>query len=304
MSFLNGRKLASAVIVSAALWVPALPASAANPWDVLKSTVTGGGAAKADAAKAKGGQPEKAKGQGQGQGKSQGKSQSAGKSQGKGKAKGRGKNRYFSGPVALVEEIKNAPKAGVGFMDSVHANQVIPLGGKGMLALSYNEGCLVDRIRGGTVTVAGNEKTGGSLVAGGRLKANSPECETQYARIVADTSEAGATVKRLFGDLFSNEKSIGTNRPYFRLDANKPGLALVVVADADQKDAKLKEIWRRNTKKRFIQYPKNRNRFRVGYPYIVTVTYADGTVVSNAFSYDPGLELPKTYGARTVFLTE
>jgi len=291
MSFLNGRKLASAVVVTAALWVPALPASAASPWDLLKSTVIGGSGAKS-------GQPDKAKGQ------SQGKSQSAGKSQGKGKAKGRGNSRYFNGPVALVEEIKNAPKAGVGFMDSVHANQVIPLGGKGMLSLSYNEGCLVDRIRGGTVTVAGNEQTGGRLVSGGRLKAKSPECETQYARIVADTSEAGATGKRLFGDLFSNEKSINTNRPCFRLDANKSGLALITVSDADQKDAKLKEIWRRKTKKRFIQYPKNRNRFRVGYPYVVAVTYADGTVVSNAFSYDLGLELPKTYGAHTVFLTE
>ena len=69
--------------------------------------------------------------------------------------------------VALVEEVRGAPDAGVEMMDYVFPNQAIALGGGGVIILNHLDGCLVETITGGTVTV----KRKGSVVANGRRDA-------------------------------------------------------------------------------------------------------------------------------------
>jgi len=211
-------------------------------------------------------------------------------------------NKIGTEPVALVENIEQAPEAGVEFMDYLYPQQRVRLGKNGRLTLSYLQGCLVDVIRGGSVLIAGDKRTGGSLVTGGVLKVNSIDCQQQHAAITAETSEAGATVKRLFPNMLIREKSINTIQPYFRLPKDKPGLATVTVYDLEQGGKPRKPIWRKKTEKRFFQYDTNKNRFRRGMPYLAEAVFKDGTTAVGIFSYDPELNLSDRLVAKTILL--
>ena len=95
--------------------------------------------------------------------------------------------------VALVEDIQNAPDAGVGFMEYVFPEQKIELGAMGVIVLAHLETCLVETIKGGTVTVS----RAGSKVAGGSREAASVNCRVAKPIITAENREAGAVVNRV-----------------------------------------------------------------------------------------------------------
>ena len=55
--------------------------------------------------------------------------------------------------AALVEDIENAPDAGVSFLDYVYPGQVIELGAAGTIVLSYFVSCRIETVTGGRLEV-------------------------------------------------------------------------------------------------------------------------------------------------------
>ena len=94
--------------------------------------------------------------------------------------------------IAVVEKAEGVN--GLRELDYVFNGQKIDLGAKGKLTLSYLSGCLTEQLQGGTVTVS----LGGSEVANGKRTTNATQdCEAATPIILAEASEAGATVNRV-----------------------------------------------------------------------------------------------------------
>ena len=96
-------------------------------------------------------------------------------------------------PMALVEDVKSST-AGVEFMDYVGNGQVITLGPRDVLVLSYLKSCQHETITGGTVTV-GMER---SEVSDGRVVRTKVACDDGRVRLSsAEASQSAATAFRL-----------------------------------------------------------------------------------------------------------
>ena len=96
-------------------------------------------------------------------------------------------------PTALVEDVKSAT-AGVEFMDYVGNRQVIQLGPRDVLVLSYLKSCEHETITGGTVTV-GSER---SDVQGGQIIRTKVPCDGGKMRLNAQqASQSAASAFRL-----------------------------------------------------------------------------------------------------------
>jgi len=103
-------------------------------------------------------------------------------------------------PIALVEDVRSAT-ADVEFMDYVGAGQVIRLGPKDTLVLSYLRSCAHETITGGTVRVglAQSEVADGQVVRtkvpcdGGRIELSSAQASVSAASAFrVQSAEAGA----------------------------------------------------------------------------------------------------------------
>lgn len=196
-------------------------------------------------------------------------------------------------PAAMVEEVKNAPGAGVEFTDYVYPGQRIQLGARGELKLSYLASCRSETIRGGTVTVGESQ----SSVAGGRVEAADKPCDTKRFAASAQTAEAGAGVKRLtpFDSKSWAEVALASPRPIFRWDAK--GNANVRILNENRQT-----VWSATTAKSFVEYPASAPPLEPGAPYVVEVS-GIGAPFFARFSIDPGLEIADTIANRTVPLT-
>jgi hypothetical protein len=96
-------------------------------------------------------------------------------------------------PTALVEDVKSA-SADIEFMDYVGTGQVIKLGPKDVLVLSYLKSCEHETITGGTVRV-GLDK---SEVAGGKVARSKVPCNGGNMKLSAQQANAsGASSFRL-----------------------------------------------------------------------------------------------------------
>ncbi len=89
-------------------------------------------------------------------------------------------------PVAVVEN--TVGNVGVEFMDYVTAGQVIDLGAKGSVVLSYMKSCVRETITGGTVIALDEE----SLVQGGRVERSRPPCDAKRMQLSARQAEQSA----------------------------------------------------------------------------------------------------------------
>ncbi len=117
-------------------------------------------------------------------------------------------------------------------MDYVFAKQSFNLGPKGAVTLSYLSGCTSEVITGGTVTVA----PGGSRVVGGKLQTRAtPGCRTPKPIILANASEAGATINRItpFSTANWDERELKSGPPVFKWD-KAVGPVTIRVKDMDQ----------------------------------------------------------------------
>ena len=96
-------------------------------------------------------------------------------------------------PTALVEDVKSGT-AGVEFMDYVGNRQVINLGPRDVLVLSYLKSCEHETITGGTVTV-GTER---SEVQGGKIVRGKVPCDGGKMQLSAQqASQSAASSFRL-----------------------------------------------------------------------------------------------------------
>ena len=197
--------------------------------------------------------------------------------------------------VALVEDIRNAPDAGVGFMDYVFPQQEIALGATGVIVLAHLDSCLVETIKGGTVTVS----RAGSKVAGGSLEAVNVNCRVAKPIITAENREAGAVVNRVivFEGMDWSEQVIKTARPTLKWNGAK-GESQVRVIDMDRPQTTV--IWQGRTTNSFIVYPPDAAQLRIGMPYRVEVSEPGGRTFAALFSIDPDLEVSDTLLSRVV----
>jgi hypothetical protein len=202
---------------------------------------------------------------------------------------------YSTAPanVAMVEDIKNAPSAGVDFMDYVRPGQVINLGTAGSMVLVYLDTCVAETIRGGQVTVG----SGQSRVSGGQVKIEQRACQGTPQQVAHNATEAGAAVKRMtpFEQREWQEQIVGGS-PIFKWRARGSNPAAVKVYFLDAKEPKL--VWEGSTSGDTLAYPKKGPRLQPGMPYLAELTGGARTV----FSIDPGIEGAKHATANVVHL--
>ncbi len=204
--------------------------------------------------------------------------------------------------VALVEEVRDAPDAGIEMMDYVFPKQTIALGDAGVVVLAHLDGCLVETITGGLVTV----KRGGSAVEGGARETRRAACQVAKAVITDENREAGAVVNRvtLFDGADWSEQVIRTARPTFKWKGAK-GESLVRVLDMDREDPEV--IWRTRTMKSFVAYPQDAPPLKIGMPYRVEVEIEvegeDDETHKALFSRDPDLEIADSFLTRVVTIS-
>ncbi len=201
-------------------------------------------------------------------------------------------------PVALVEAVENAPDAGVEFLDYVRAGQQIDLGKKGRLTLTFLDGCAVEKITGGVVTVARPKST----VRGGRLEHIAKPCATAQLQVTAENREAGAAVARInstFGEDWSEQVVIAM-RPLFKWPGQGPAEISIVSLDEDPPAV----LWQGQARRSHLQYPEKAPPLEVGYPYEIRVRAGDGAVYRAVFSIDPELEDDGTILSHVVTLVQ
>ena len=200
--------------------------------------------------------------------------------------------------VALVEDVRGAPEAGVEIMDYVFPKQTIALGSAGVIVLNHLDGCLVETITGGTVTV----KRKGSAVTDGSREAKQVKCRVAKAVITAENREAGAVVNRvaLFEGADWSEQVIRTAHPTFKWKGAK-GESRVRVFDMDREDPEV--IWETKTEKSHVAYPPHAAPLKVGMPYRVEVEDADDETHKALFSMDPNLEIADNFLTRIVTIS-
>jgi hypothetical protein len=177
-------------------------------------------------------------------------------------------------PSAQVTAISGAPGAGVEVTDSVYPGQTIDLGRSGRLTLAYGDGCTVETIRGGVVTVG----VATSRVAGGQVQTNSGDCARTQVQVNARSAEAGAGVNRFdspFDPRLWAETTVSSGRPQF---SGAEGAVSIVMLDAPAPQT----VWEGQGGGGF-RYPGNAPKLQTGVPYKIV---AGGR--SAVFSVDPG----------------
>ncbi len=95
------------------------------------------------------------------------------------------------GPVAVVESIEGKV-AGVEFMDYVTPGQMIKLGPKDSIVLSYMQSCVREKITGGTVIVVEYE----SMVQFGTVERSRVPCDTKMQLASGQGIESAGTIFR------------------------------------------------------------------------------------------------------------
>ncbi|TSD83339.1 hypothetical protein FFK22_038305 [Mycobacterium sp. KBS0706] len=178
-------------------------------------------------------------------------------------------------PSAQVTAISGAPGADVEVTDSVYPGQTIDLGRSGRLTLAYGDGCTVETIHGGVVTVG----TASSRVAGGQVQTSSGSCGRTQVAATARSSEAGAVSNRLGNSPFDPrlwaETTVTSARPQF---SGAEGSVSIVMLDAPAPQT----VWEGQGGGGF-RYPGNAPKLQTGVPYKIV---AGGR--SAVFSVDPG----------------
>jgi hypothetical protein len=190
--------------------------------------------------------------------------------------------------AGLVEDIQDAPNAGVALFDYVYPGQRIELGQSGTLVLSFFDSCVVETIRGGSVEVGPAD----SRVTGGQRQAEQVACDTSKPVVSELTGEAGATITRVSPFIAANwaERVVATFQPIFKWEGVPPGTPVVFrILYMDANPPQL--VWQAQVAQPAVQYPADAPQLIVGGPFRAEATLPNGQVVSALFSIDPELEV-------------
>jgi hypothetical protein len=196
--------------------------------------------------------------------------------------------------VAVVEA--SSPSAPVHQMDYVFAKQVIALGPKGTLTMSFLSGCLTEVVQGGTVTVGQKAST----VTGGKMQSRAtPGCKSANPIILASASEAGATVNRItpFTGVDWDERALKGGPPVFKWDK---ALGAVAVRVKAMNEPGAPVLWQGTAPNAWIAYPPSAPPLAPGMPYKAEVMSGDKVVASALFSIDPALDEDTSLANRVV----
>jgi hypothetical protein len=195
---------------------------------------------------------------------------------------------------ALVEDVKNAPAAGVETMDFVFPDQNVALGANGELVLNYLSSCRVETIRGGNVTIGTTQ----SSVSGGKVDAKQRECDKRRFGATTQTAEAGAAVKRItpLDKAGPSEFTLKSGKPIFRWQGSGPATVRVAALDKPKPEI----LWTAQAQKSWIEYPANAPKLQPGVPYMVEIAFPNAPRAVAQFSIDPDLQWAETAMNRTV----
>ena len=201
-------------------------------------------------------------------------------------------------PVALVEEISDAPDAEVGAFDYVFENDKIDLRPNGRAVFTYFDLCLTEVVIGGVAEI---EREGIDLKKDATSVREPRACARSQVALDADASEAGASVKRVspFDADAWQEAALAVPRPFFKWDPGKdsgPAQLTLYYMDADP----IRVVWQGTAKGAYFDYPEDGPAFEVGMPYRMVAMLPGGDVVDGVFSIDPGLDLPHDLVSRLV----
>jgi hypothetical protein len=204
------------------------------------------------------------------------------------------------GAAALLEDIANAPGAGFEPFDYLDAGATIQLGQRGTATISYFEGCRVEKIRGGTVTIGAKQST----VSGGQVNASTMACKGAKPIVVASAREAGAAVNRITpfpADRWA-EWTVKSDRPVFSWrrepDENAQTMYRVTIVALDSSPPQI--VWSADAKNHYLPYAPGAPRLAAGMPYQVRVEVAGKTAAEAVFSVDPALDIADTPANRVV----
>ncbi len=203
-------------------------------------------------------------------------------------------NRPLGEPsVAMVQSIAAAPQSELNELDYLFAGDSIALGNDGELVLEYLDSCRREHIRGGTVTIG----MASSEVAGGRITAETTQCQQLALFIPEQASEAGATVDRIdINDSLNwREQVVNVAQPTFAWHDNDTVLLQIVDADLAVPEV----LWQVEAAGGQATYPDDAPALAIGRPYAVRIEGAAG-VGEALFSIDPGLEVGEVLTARVV----
>lgn len=192
-------------------------------------------------------------------------------------------------PLALVESVEGAAKAGVEAFDYVYPGDQVDLRPGGVLRLAYFRACLVDTFRGGVVRIAKD----GAKTRGGETSRAARPCGTAALAVAGDGREAGVAVKRVtpFQGTGWRELAVSAERPTFVWPKSQAaGEAKVRVYFLDAAPKTL--VWSGSATQARLAYPEDAPALAPGMPYEVAVEAPGGGVFSGVFSIDPGLGAP------------
>ncbi|MET0295562.1 MAG: hypothetical protein ABW042_11170 [Phenylobacterium sp.] len=191
-------------------------------------------------------------------------------------------------PLALVEQVENAPAASVRPFDYLYPGAEVDLRPSGTATIAYFDSCVVETFTGGRLK-AGKDavKTG----AGGKASRVLRRCQTSALKLAPSRTEAGVAVKRVtpFDEARWREIATASARPLFvwpRTEALKSAKVSIYFLDAQPKT----EVWSGTSDQFRLEYPADAPALAEGMPYEVVVQGA-GPALSTVFSIDPGLAL-------------
>ena len=193
-------------------------------------------------------------------------------------------------PVALIEELENAPDAELLAFDYAYKGDKIDLRPSGRAVLAYFDSCEVETVTGGLIKIG---KDDADISKGGSSSKYMRDCRTAQVELDDEAKEAGAAVKRAspFDSEVWKEVALNMRTPMFKWPYEKKAKGEVTLqifyADAPQEQL----IWQTVTDKNYVTYPADAPAFVTGKPYRVVASYPKKYAYSAVFSYDPGLQM-------------
>jgi len=193
-------------------------------------------------------------------------------------------------PVALIEELENAPEAEAQAFDYAYKGDKIDLRPDGRMVLAYFGSCEIETITGGKVKMRKDDaKLSDGAVSSKSLRA----CRTSQLALDDESRELGAAVKRAspYEDDVWNEVALNTTTPWFKWPYEKraKGEVTLSIYDVDAPEETL--IWQTVATDDYVAYPADGPELILGKPYRVVAAYPKKYSYSAVFSIDPALEM-------------
>ncbi len=206
-------------------------------------------------------------------------------------------------PVALVEEVSDAPAAIIFDFDLLYKGDKIDLRPSGRMTISYFDNCIVETFQGGLVRIRDN---GAKVSDGGQSSQSTRFCQTAALAIDTEATEAGVAVKRveklasLLPEEAMQEITIAEARPRFVWPRARmrgaPVHVSVYYLDAESKTV----VWEADVEHGQTLYPDDAPALERGMPYEVVVDFERGSDLMQVFSIDPELALPASPSSNVI----